>query len=146
MVRDLFVHSLSSWLLVLGVVGQTAPQPSFEVATVKRWAAQGPGPYFGGGGCYGSDAPSAPRSPVTIPLGRCRYVNMDIGGLIFSVLQRQLESPLLPDQAIEGLPAWTHNEHFDIEGKAEDPSTVKRAELGQMMEALLVERFRLSFP
>jgi uncharacterized protein (TIGR03435 family) len=56
-----------------------------------------------------------------------------------------MESPLPPDLAVEGLPEWTRTERFDIEGKAENTSTVRQAQLIEMLETLLVERFQLSF-
>jgi uncharacterized protein (TIGR03435 family) len=50
-------------------------------------------------------------------------------------------------QLIKGGPDWAvgGTERFNIEAKAEDPTTATEAQLHQMLQALLVDRFRLKF-
>jgi bla regulator protein BlaR1 len=115
--------------------------PSFEVASVK--------PSGGGGGyslgdCRGSDSKIGDFSPA---LGRCVYRNISLKGLISAAYSPASFGGRLgfPGNQIEqsnGLD-WITSQTFDIEAKAENPSTVTEQQLLQMLQQLLAERFQL---
>jgi len=49
----------------------------------------------------------------------------------------------LTDQQISGAPSWFDTEFYDVEAKAEHPSTLEQ--LHQMFQSLLIERFKIQF-
>ena len=48
------------------------------------------------------------------------------------------------DYQVAGGPSWIGSEYFDVQAKAEGDATVQQME-GPMLQALLVERFKLAF-
>jgi uncharacterized protein (TIGR03435 family) len=102
-------------------VGQTTlVSPAFAVASVKpnRLDSRGfMGPIPGRGGFTGFKATNA-RLIVLVELA-------------YNIVDRQLS----------GLPSWGQSEGFDIDAKAENPTTHEQINL--MLQALLAERFKL---
>jgi len=106
-------------------------QTAFEVASIK------PGDNLSGveGGCHGIDSK---RTPV--PLGRCVITDGRLShmiGIAWNVSMSNLKSE--PDWIARG------NDRFNLEAKAEDPKTATEQQLLQMLQALLVERFKLKY-
>jgi uncharacterized protein (TIGR03435 family) len=50
---------------------------------------------------------------------------------------------LRPTVDITGGPSWFDSDRFDIEAKAEDPSKTTQAQIQQMLQQLLADRFKL---
>jgi uncharacterized protein (TIGR03435 family) len=106
-------------LMVFAAFGQTpAPSPTFEVASVKP-------------------SHSTARGAVEFSKAGDRFTatNMPLGALIliaFNLTVRQISGP---DQAF--------SERYDIVAKAQHP--VPAAEMSQMLQALLADRFKLVF-
>jgi uncharacterized protein (TIGR03435 family) len=106
-------------------------QPAFEVASIK------PSNNLAGveGGCHGVDSK---RTPV--PLGRCVITEGRLShmiGIAWNVSMTNLKSE--PDWIARG------DARFNLEAKAEDPKTATEQQLLQMLQALLVERFKLKY-
>ena len=104
-------------ILLLSFQISVAPRPvAFEAATVKP---TNPNVKMLGGRCRGIDSPSftGGEPANNVPLGRCIIRNMDIRNLI------RIAYGLKKHQRIIGGPDWISNSRFDIEGKAEDPSS-----------------------
>jgi uncharacterized protein (TIGR03435 family) len=124
-----------------GVSQTAATHPSFEVASVKP-VQLGPGLFKGPItvtlGCHGTDS----RSPgITLPIGRCVSRFEPLRTVI--ALAYDIPPALLypyEGKVVIG-PDWINSEMFDIEGKAESPTT--EAQLKLMLQTLLVERFKL---
>jgi uncharacterized protein (TIGR03435 family) len=113
---------------------QAQSMPKFEVASVKPVK-------FGGlprGGCHGVDS-VYPRELASSlpPLGRCVFRDASLEQMV-SLAYRFHAPP-------KGAPAWAREDgpHFDVEGIAEDAASATEAELYQMFQALLIERFRI---
>jgi uncharacterized protein (TIGR03435 family) len=128
-------------LLFLIWVQSQAPTPTlqFDAASIKP-AAQLPEKALitMGGDCRGAGIPSVPFFEVGV--GRCRFVGVSLARL-FNYAYR---SGLADDQ-IEGGPGWAKSDRFDIEATASDPSSATRAQLIQMLQQLLSDRFQLRF-
>src|SRR5215468_6031489 len=130
-------------VLVAAGLSQTvaAQQPSFEVASVKP-VKMGPGlikgPIQVTLGCHGTDS----HSPgITLPMGRCisRFEPLRmIIALAYDVPPAQLYP--YEGKVVIG-PDWINSEIYDIEAKAESPTT--EAQLKLMLQTLLAERFNL---
>src|SRR5215831_14437083 len=133
-------------LIMLGgtsVLSQSVPtqEPSFEVASVKPIQL---GPGFPKGpitvtlGCHGTDS----HSPgITLPIGRCVSRFEPLRTVI--ALAYDIPPALLypyEGKVVIG-PSWINSEIFDIEAKAESPTS--EAQLKLMLQTLLVERFKL---
>jgi uncharacterized protein (TIGR03435 family) len=119
----------------------TAAPPTFEVASVKPSGSSNNG--FSGG-CHGIDSVYGPsREAAAPPLGRCVIHDARLSHLIYIAFSLQsmaiLKSEKGPDWVAMGA------ERFDVEAKAEDPAKATEAQLHQMLQALLVERFKLKF-
>jgi uncharacterized protein (TIGR03435 family) len=130
---------LAAVLFVVVPVAQSSPQsPSeatltFEVASVKPGDTTDPRE-IRGGGCRGSDTPGfMAGGPIVVPLGSCRFV-----GVTLKMLVNAAESV-----GVESGPSWMDSTRFLIEGKAVDTSTVTRAQLTQMLQQLLRDRFKV---
>jgi uncharacterized protein (TIGR03435 family) len=140
-------------LAVLPLLSQVAKKETFEVATVK------PNPdgfiELGGGQrvlsgrthCHGIDTRAIPGDLIGLPaLGRCSVRNSTLKEIIdvaYNLRVGPVRSKV--NQMILGGPDWASTTPFDIEGKAEDPSTTTEQELHVMLQDLLSERFKLRF-
>ena len=118
-------------------LGQSSAQ-TFEAASIKLNRSAD---YFSNQVCQGVDT-RIPPTAVTIPgLGRCKVIRMGLKNIISFAYSRNL-NPGQVDKLITGGPAWISSNRFDIDAKAED-SSVTEAQLRLMLQALLVERFKL---
>jgi uncharacterized protein (TIGR03435 family) len=128
-------------LILLAVMPLVSQQPSFEVASIKP-VQLGPGfikgPVTPVLGCRGTDS----HSPgMTLPMGRCvsRFEPLR------TVIALAYDVPPALLYPYEGKvvigPQWINQEIFDIDAKAESPTS--EAELKMMLQTLLAERFKL---
>jgi uncharacterized protein (TIGR03435 family) len=112
----------------------------FEVASVKN---ADPASRAGvAGGCHGIDSKYSPNETASAPpLGRCVITDGRLGHMIN--IAWDLRSMLL----IRGGPDWVLGgfDRFSLEAKAEDPAKATEAQLLEMLQNLLVERFKLKF-
>lgn len=127
-------------LITLALASQAGAQsvPQFEVATVKA-AKSDAGVQ---GGCHGIDSHFSPLEAAHVPpLGRCVITNGRLAHFISTAYQ--LHSTAL----IKSAPDWIARgfDRYNIEAKAEDPAKTTEAELLQMLQNLLIERFDLKF-
>jgi len=69
------------------------------------------------------------------------------GEYLFSLVriayERELPVYLPPNQIVTGGPRWAYTDKFDVQAKAENPSTATAQQLRQMLQSLLTERFKL---
>jgi uncharacterized protein (TIGR03435 family) len=105
-------------LVTIGPVG--AQQKTFEVASVKPHPA----------------TQATPSVMTAEPGGRFTVRNIPLRMLIRTAYQIQ-------DDQIVDAPTWIGTDRFDISAKAEDGSSP--ADLVPMLQALLAERFKLTF-
>jgi uncharacterized protein (TIGR03435 family) len=144
------------------ILTQSAPL-SFEVATIKPAA---PNPRGGGGGvgvCHGVDT----RNQTSIPLGHCGAPRTTLKSLILlayppdqplptagNVVTGRSAMPsdvadrarIMPnDEWVTDGPGWIGSDLFEIDAKADDPSTATVDQLRRMLQSLLKERFKLAF-
>jgi uncharacterized protein (TIGR03435 family) len=91
--------------------------PTFEVVSIKRNITGGR------------------ETMVAHPGGRLTATNLPLRFVIRATYQLQ-------DDQIQGGPEWISTERFDIEAKAEADTPL--TQLGPMLQALLVERFKLA--
>jgi uncharacterized protein (TIGR03435 family) len=112
---------------------EIASRPAFEVATIKPTR----GGNGVGGGCRGVDTKlGANDVRVTVPLGRCVITAGRLSHLMSIAFG-------LPIQRISGVPDWDGPLRFDLEAKAEDPSTATEQELLSMLQLFLTAQFKL---
>jgi uncharacterized protein (TIGR03435 family) len=78
---------------------------------------------------------------AAIPLGRCRITDARLSHLL-SIAFR-----LRSMEYLKGGPDWVMggDDRYNIEAKADDPSKATEAQLLEMLQTLLIERFRLKF-
>jgi uncharacterized protein (TIGR03435 family) len=126
---------------VFAAVGfaQVATTPEFEVASVKPSTSG-----FNGvrGGCHGIDSKYSPNEmAAAAPLGRCVITDGRLSHLV-AIAYRVRSIGLM-----KGAPDWViaGSERFTIEAKAEDPTKATEEQLLQMLQTLLVDRFKLKF-
>ena len=126
---------MKTLLLAVVASGLAAAQPlKFEVASVKI----GDGNSGVRGGCHGIDSKYGPNEAAAAPpLGRCVIENGRLGHII------NIAWNLRQMQLIKGGPDWASNgfDRYTIQAKAEDPSKATEAQLLEMLQTLLVERF-----
>lgn len=129
----------STWgvpALFLALMTQLSAQPpSFEVASVKR--ANGVGGVRGS--CHGIDTKYPPQLIASAPpLGRCLIADASLDQMLAIAYRfRFMES-------IKGGPGWAQDGvRFNLEAKAEDPTKATEAQLCQMLQALLIDRFKI---
>jgi uncharacterized protein (TIGR03435 family) len=125
-------------LALIALLGIAQARPAFEVASVKLGQ---PDAGFSGG-CHGIDSRYAANQAASAPpLGRCVIRDARLGHLLF--IAYRLNSMSL----VKGGPDWvkTGDFRFNVEAKAEDPTKATEAELYQMLQTLLTERFSLKF-
>jgi uncharacterized protein (TIGR03435 family) len=110
----------------------------FEVASVRPNVSRLAGPVDRVLGCHGTDG----HSPgTTIPLGRC-IARFEPLRLVIALAYDIPPASMYPyeGQVLTG-PNWINSEIYDIDAKAETPATT--AQLKQMLQGLLAERFKL---
>jgi uncharacterized protein (TIGR03435 family) len=119
---------------------QAAQQPSFEVASIKpiQIGTGFKGPIISTLGCHGTDS----HSPgIALPMGRCVSRFEPLRTVI--ALAYDIPPALLypyEGKVVIG-PAWINSEMFDIDAKADAPTT--EAQLKLMLQTLLAERFKM---
>jgi uncharacterized protein (TIGR03435 family) len=129
------VKPLTAFIASIGLM--SAQSLEFEVASVK--------PSQSGslrGGCHGIDSRYGPAETDSAPpLGRCVITGGRLSHLI------NIAYDLHNVGLIKGAADWEIRglERFDIEAKAEDPSHTTEAQLRQMLQALLADRFKIKF-
>jgi uncharacterized protein (TIGR03435 family) len=118
---------------------QPATSRQFEVASVK------PSPQSSNGvrgGCHGIDSKySLNEAASAPPLGRCVITDGRLSHMI------SIAYGLRSIGLIKGAPDWViaGTERFNLEAKVEDPTKVTEQQLLGMLQALLVDRFKLKF-
>lgn len=123
---------------IFALSGLAYAQPAFEVASVKKGQSEG----GMRGGCHGIDSRYAPNEAAAAPpLGRCVIRDARLGHML--LIAYHLRSMAL----IKGGPDWVlmGGDRFNVDAKVEDPTKVKEEELYQMLQALLIERFKVKF-
>jgi uncharacterized protein (TIGR03435 family) len=99
---------------------QSAPQASFEVASVKP-----------------NTSGDLPYSVRILPGGRLRGINASLRSLITAAWA-------IPDSRLSGGPPWVDSARFDIEAKGQlDAGKPTEDQISQMLQTLLADRFRL---
>src|SRR4029077_16956371 len=76
-------------------------------------------------------------APAPAAVGRCAITSASLK----QILQEAYD--FAPTIDITGGPAWFDSDRFDIDAKAEDPSKTTVAQLKQMLQQLLADRFKL---
>jgi uncharacterized protein (TIGR03435 family) len=130
-----------AWFSSIFALNAAAAPLTFEVASVKPSTSGNNG--FSGG-CHGIDSHyGRTQLDAAPPLGRCVIHDARLSHLIamaFSLGSMELlKSEKGPDWVALGA------ERFNIEAKAEDPTKATEAQLLQMLQTLLIERFNLKF-
>jgi uncharacterized protein (TIGR03435 family) len=113
---------------------QTVPA-RFEVASIKP-ASSDATPVSG---CHGADSPT-PNG--TIPLGRCLFRRQTIINILRFAYP--LEPRLWSGSQIVGGPSWLKSDFFEIEAETESPEATTTAQLREMLQTLLKDKFRLA--
>ncbi|HEY2381275.1 MAG TPA: TIGR03435 family protein [Terriglobia bacterium] len=125
--------------LGLGYTVMSYPQSrDFEVASIKPTRLQGAGVR---NACHGIDSVFAPKDlAATVPLGRCLISSGRLSHMIGVAYDVTMDM-------LKGGPDWvaSGNDRYDVEAKAEDPSTAIEADLQMMLQRLLADRFKLKF-
>src|ERR1019366_160370 len=78
-------------------------------------------------------------------LGRCVLENLSLQQLMNRAYPPPEGQRLPLQERITGGSAWVENSTFNIDAKAEEPSTVTQDQLRAMLRTLLKERFKLAF-
>jgi uncharacterized protein (TIGR03435 family) len=126
-------------IIFLALVPLLAAGPlNFEVASVKKSTSGRNGVQ---GGCHGIDSKyGAAELAAAPPLGRCVITDGRLShliGMAYGVSMAMIQNA--PDWVIAGA------DRFNVEAKAEDPAHTTEAQLHEMLQALLAERFQLKF-
>jgi uncharacterized protein (TIGR03435 family) len=108
----------------------------FEVASIKQADTTLPG-LIRGISCHGVDGGQG-HPLLLAAIGRCRVMGWNLKQLVASAYS-------FPTDRISGGPGWADSLSYTIEAKAEDPPTYTRAQLYQMLQSLLEDRFKLKF-
>ena len=90
------------------------------------------------GGCHGIDSKGG--DGTVVPLGRCVITDARLShmiGIAWGVSMQNLKTG--PDWIQRG------DDRFNLEAKAEDPKTATEHDLLQMLQNLLIERFKLKY-
>jgi uncharacterized protein (TIGR03435 family) len=120
-------------LLATVTVTFAAPKDEFEVTSVK-WNNSANGV---NGGCHGTNSKTGAPDRAPIPLGRCIITAARLSHLIAIAYEIDLQN-------VKGGADWIWGvDRFDVEGKAENPSTATEEQLLQMLQNLMAERFKL---
>jgi uncharacterized protein (TIGR03435 family) len=126
-------------LLALLVPNAASAQPlSFETASVKR----APGDDGVRGGCHGIDSKYAANQDYVPSLGRCVITNARLSHFVMIGWGMATTDRIVirgPDWIARG------NDRYNIEAQAADREHATEAQLLEMLQNLLVERFQLKF-
>lgn len=132
---------------ILTATAIPAQQPKFEVASIKPCQGGGYRTFtFGGPAARGRGG----RGRGIADPGRlrieCRTVPMLIvrAYLTYADGRSRSEVPMIGRPLVEGGPAWVETDRYTIDAKPESPQTMAMMH-GPMMQALLEERFKLTF-
>jgi uncharacterized protein (TIGR03435 family) len=118
---------------------------NFEAVTLK--------PLEGGGrgriSCQGVDSKVDAASPFAPPgLGRCIYVPLSVESMVYHAYRTNMTNVSLAEYVF-GMPSWTREEFFELQGKAEDPSKATEGDLRRMvqnhLQDVLREQYKLEF-
>src|SRR5262245_17293743 len=135
------MKALKLMLLVVSTVAfveAQTPALEFEVASVKPITSRPTGPSDRLLGCHGTDS----RSPgITIPRGRCIARYEPLRTLVALAYDIPPASMYPYDGQVLSGPDWINTAMYAVEGKAESAAT--EAQLKQMLQALLADRFNL---
>ena len=136
----IFETSLSAVTLMVTlslILHGTAQTARFEAATIKPTPMAGRGGPRKVGGCRAIDSKAGDSdSRNSLPLGRCVVNAARLGEMISAAYD-------LPLSRISGIPDWDRSSFFDLEAKAENPSSTTEPDLRLMLQNLLTERFKL---
>jgi uncharacterized protein (TIGR03435 family) len=98
--------------------------------------------------CHGTDG--VPRAPfrggpeIPVPLGRCVGIGVNLAWLMNYAYESPWRyGPNVPDWAKSTGELGQEPARFQIEAAAQDPSAVTTAQLRQMLQAMLADRFKL---
>jgi uncharacterized protein (TIGR03435 family) len=117
---------------------KTVGLETFEVATIKPSVSRG----IIGGSCHGVDSKYSIAMAASAPaLGRCFYSRTSLKALVLFAYRESADQGL----TITGREGWTGTDVYDVEGKAEDPSSATQEQLRRMLQSLLRDRFKLQF-
>jgi uncharacterized protein (TIGR03435 family) len=125
-------------LLILASANAQQPPLRFDVASVKPSTSGVNGVR---GGCHGIDTKYSPNEAAAAPpLGRCVITDGRLSHFIAIAFGQSL-------QLVKNAPDWVMSgyERFTIQAEAENPSTATDAQLHEMLQTLLVDRFQLKF-
>jgi uncharacterized protein (TIGR03435 family) len=123
---------------LLGAAGMMAQAPEFEVASVRQSTSGINGVR---GGCHGIDSTFGPNEYAPPPLGRCVITDGRLSHMI--AIAYQLNSMGLIKNATDWM--ISGDARYTIQAKADDPEHTTEKQLLAMLQALLVERFRMKF-
>ena len=115
-----------------------AQSRDFEVASIKPTRLQGEGVRSA---CHGIDSKFAAKDlAAAVPLGRCVITSGRLSHMIGVAYNITMDT-------LKGGPDWVAggDDRYDLEAKAEDPSTATEADLIVMLQRLLADRFKLKF-
>ncbi len=125
-------------MVLAGTLTAQTAGPRFEVASVKPNKPSNNGVR---GGCHGIDSKySATEAASAPPLGRCVISDGRLSHMIGIAYGVSM-------QMIKGAQDWVIGgyERFDVQAKADDPTKYTEAQLLEMLQNLLAERFQLRF-
>jgi len=127
----------------LGAFSQVPGGTRFEVVSVKPTSTEfNPNGSRASFHCRGVDSNGPETIPAAPPLGRCAIRNMDF----LAILRAAYSLPnddYLKNQS-KGDLGWL-GQRYDIDAKADDPSTTTMAQLLDMSRTMLVDQFKLQF-
>ncbi len=103
---------------------------SFAAASIHPATARN----YSSGFCHGIDMPNIPD----VPLGRCIFQNATALQIIETAFKA-----VGSNKAVEKAPSWASADHFEMQAVAEDPAHTTDVQLLQMLQDLLVDRFKL---
>jgi uncharacterized protein (TIGR03435 family) len=128
-------------LSIIVLAGIAYAQPAFEVASLKPADPESSGGVRGG--CHGIDSvyAGANERATAPPLGRCVITDGRLSHMIATAFR--IPSMLYisggPPELMSGVQRYT------VDAKAEDPTKATEEQLLQMLQGLLIERFKLKF-
>jgi uncharacterized protein (TIGR03435 family) len=120
--------------ILCGTISTSVQSRSFEVVSIKiadPTARSGIGKE-----CHGRDDVSP--SIQLIGLGRCHFPHSTLKALLAFAYG-------IPPQRVVGGPSWTVSTEYAIEAKAEEGSEPTRAQLLEMLQGTLRDRFKVRF-
>lgn len=130
---------------VMSVAAQTPPaKPTFEVASIKPVNPSAGSIVSLGGGCRGIDSKFWPDDELaSVPLGRCVISGARIDHLVMYAYEVDAINMIGAAPGLEKL-VKAGGRRFDVDAKAEAPSTTTEQQLREMLQNLLAERFKMT--